>query len=118
MAWNFIIPKILGGPNWRNLIYRKWQTVSAELSWSHDTLRLSLSDDFARSFYEKQCIAEKWAVRELKRQIQSSLFQRIALSKDQKGILQLAKEGHVIESNKDIVKDPYVLEFLARDIPG
>ncbi|HLP48723.1 MAG TPA: DUF1016 N-terminal domain-containing protein [Candidatus Kapabacteria bacterium] len=43
-------------------MYRKWQTVSAELSWSHYNLLLSLSDDFARNFYEKQCIAEKWAV--------------------------------------------------------
>jgi len=51
-------------------------------------------------------------VRELKRQIQSSLFQRIALSKDKKGVLQLSKKGIEIESNKDIVKDPYVLEFL------
>ncbi len=92
--------------------YRKWQTVSAKLSWSHYTLLMGLSDDLARSFYEKQCIAEKWAVRELRRQIQSSLFQRIALSKDKKGVLQLAKKGIVIESNKDIVKDPYVLEFL------
>ncbi len=94
------------------LTYRKWQTVSAKLSWSHFTLLLSLSDDMARSFYERQCIQEKWAVRELKRQIQSSLFQRIALSKDKKGVLELAKKGHVIETNKDIIKDPYVLEFL------
>jgi predicted nuclease of restriction endonuclease-like (RecB) superfamily len=94
------------------LAYRKWQTVSAKLSWSHFTLLLSLSDDMAKSFYEKQCIREKWAVRELKRQIQSSLFQRIALSKDKKGVFELAKKGHIIETNKDIVKDPYVLEFL------
>ena len=94
------------------LIYRKWQTVSAELSWSHYTLLLSLTDEFARSFYEKQSIAEKWSVRELKRQIQSMLFQRIALTKDKNGVQQLAKKGHSIESYKDIVKDPYVLEFL------
>ena len=94
------------------LNYRKWQTVSAKLSWSHYTLLLSLSDNMARNFYENQCIKEKWAVRELKRQIQSSLFQRIALSKDKKGVLELAKKGHVIETNKDIVRDPYVLEFL------
>lgn len=98
------------------LAYRKWQTVSAKLSWSHYTLLLSLSDEMARSFYEKQCVAEKWAVRELKRQIHSSLFQRIAFSKDKKGVLELAQKGHLIESNKDIVKDPYVLEFLG--LPG
>lgn len=94
------------------LSHRKRQTVSAELSWSHYTLLLGLSDDLARNFYKNQCIAEKWTVRELRRQIQSSLFQRMALSKDKKGVLQLAIEGHAIESNKDIVKDPYVLEFL------
>jgi hypothetical protein len=72
------------------LVFRKWQTVSAKLSWSHYTLLLSLSDDLARNFYEKQCIKDNWSVRELKRQIQSALFQRIALSKDKKGVLQLA----------------------------
>jgi predicted nuclease of restriction endonuclease-like (RecB) superfamily len=94
------------------LVFRKWQTVSAKLSWSHYTLLLSLSDDLARNFYEKQCIKDNWSVRELKRQIQSALFQRIALSKDKKGVLQLAQKGHIIETGKDIVKDPYVMEFL------
>jgi predicted nuclease of restriction endonuclease-like (RecB) superfamily len=94
------------------LAYRKWQTVSAKLSWSHYTLLLSVSDEMARNFYEKQCVIDKWSIRELKRQIQSALFQRIALSKDKKGVLELSQEGHIIENNKDIVKDPYVLEFL------
>jgi predicted nuclease of restriction endonuclease-like (RecB) superfamily len=70
-----------------NITYRKWQTVSAKFSWSHYTLLLSLSDNMARNFYENQFIKEKWAVRELKRQIQSSLFQRIALSKNEKCLL-------------------------------
>lgn len=63
------------------LDYRKWQTVSAKLGWSHYTLLLSLSDNMAKNFYEKQCIRDNWSVRELKRQIKSALFQRIALSK-------------------------------------
>ena len=73
---------------------------------------LSVSDDMARSFYEKQCIKENWSVRELKRQINSMLFERIALSKDKKGVLQLAKKGQIIEREEDILKDPYVFEFL------
>lgn len=94
------------------MTYKKWQTVSAKLSWSHYTVLVSLSDDMAREFYENQCILDKWSVRELKRQVRTSLFQRIALSKDKKGVLELAQKGHVIETNKDIIKDPYVLEFL------
>ena len=58
------------------------QTLSGKLSWSHYTELLSISDDLSRSFYEKQCISENWFVRELKRQRQTGLFERIALSKD------------------------------------
>ncbi len=94
------------------LKYEKIQTVSGKLSWSHYVEILSISDELARSFYEKQCINENWSVRELKRQRNSGLFQRIALSKDRKGILKLSKEGQLIENVEDIIKDPYVFEFL------
>ena len=60
----------------------------------------------------KQCINEKWSVRELKRQINAMLFERIALSKDKKGVLKLAEKGQVIEKSHDLVKEPYILEFL------
>jgi predicted nuclease of restriction endonuclease-like (RecB) superfamily len=63
-------------------------------------------------FYERQAINESWSVRELKRQINSSLFERLALSKDKDGVLKLAVQGQIIAEPKDIVKDPYVLEFL------
>lgn len=92
--------------------YPKFQTVSGKLSWSHYVELLSVSDDLARSFYEKQCVNENWSVRELRRQINSMLFERVALSKDKKGVLDLAKRGQVIEKEEDIIKDPYVLEFL------
>jgi len=92
--------------------YPKCQTLSGKLSWSHYVELLSITDDLARSFYEKQCIKENWSVRELRRQINSMLFERIALSKDKKGVLQLAKKGQIIEKEEDIIKDPYVLEFL------
>lgn len=94
------------------LAYQKWQTVSAELSWSHYIEILEIEDTLERSFYEKQAINEKWSVRELSRQINSALFQRIALSKDKKGVLELSKKGIVIKRESDIIKDPYVLEFL------
>ncbi|MCX5782784.1 MAG: PDDEXK nuclease domain-containing protein [Elusimicrobia bacterium] len=94
------------------LKYQKFQTVSGKLNWSHYVELLSISNDLARSFYEKQCINENWSVRQLQRQINSSLFERIALSKDKKSILKLANKGHVIENEVDLVKDPYILEFL------
>ena len=97
------------------LIYQKFQTVSGKLSWSHYVELLGIEDDLERSFYEKQCTKENWSVRELKRQKNSALFHRIALSKDKQGVLELSKKGHIIEKAEDIVRDPYILEFL--DIP-
>jgi len=92
--------------------YSKSETLSHQLSWSHYFELLKVEDDLERSFYEKQCIKENWSVRELKRQKNSTLFERIALSKDKKGVLELAKKGLLIEKATDAVKDPYVLEFL------
>jgi predicted nuclease of restriction endonuclease-like (RecB) superfamily len=95
--------------------YPKWQMVSAKLGWSHYTELLAISDDLARSFYEQQCIRDRWSVRELKRQKDSALFERVAMSKDRAEILALAQKGQIIESAQDVVKDPYVFEFL--DLP-
>lgn len=92
--------------------YPKSQTVSDQLSWSHYVQIISLDDNLVRSFYEKQCLKEKWSVRELSRQISSMLFERIALSKDKAGILQLSKKGQIIQEDADVIKDPYILEFL------
>lgn len=92
--------------------YPKFQTVSGKLSWSHYAELLTVSDDLARSFYEKQTIKENWSFREMKRQIDSALFQRLALSKDKKGVLALAEKGQEIISAKDAIKNPYVFEFL------
>lgn len=90
----------------------KIQTVSGRLSWSHHVELLSISNDLERQFYQQQTIRENWSVRELKRQRKTALFQRLALSKDKKGILRLAKEGQRIADAKDLVKDAYVFEFL------
>ncbi|MBU0535494.1 MAG: DUF1016 family protein [Nanoarchaeota archaeon] len=97
------------------LKYRKFQTLSGKLSWSHYSELLSIEDNTARRFYESQCLKDNWSVRELQRQINSALFHRIALSKDKKGVMELSKKGLVIEHANDIIKDPYILEFL--DIP-
>ncbi len=94
------------------LAYPKWQTVSAKLSWSHFIVLLSLSSDTARKFYEKQSINENWSKRELERQIDSSLFERLALSRDKKGVLLLSQKGLIASNPTQIIKDPYVLDFL------
>ncbi len=88
------------------------ETLSHLLTWSHYFEILKADSDLEISFYSKQCEIEKWSVRELKRQMRSSLFERIALSKDKQGVLELAKNGHSIEKPEDILKDPFVLEFL------
>jgi predicted nuclease of restriction endonuclease-like (RecB) superfamily len=97
------------------LTYENCQSLSGKLSWTHYTELLAISDDLARSFYEQQCILDGWSVRELKRQKDSALFERVALSKDRAEILALARDGQRIESAWDVVKDPYVFEFL--DLP-
>ncbi|MDQ8141517.1 PDDEXK nuclease domain-containing protein [Chryseobacterium sp. CFS15] len=94
------------------LTYQKWQAVPAKLSWTHLVTLLGISDDTARKFYEKQAVLENWGYRELERQINSSLFERLALSKDKKGVLQLAEKGHIITDSTEAIKDPYVLDFL------
>lgn len=92
--------------------YPKRETLSHKLSWSHYFELLKIGDAVERSFYEKQSILENWSIRELKRQKDSSLFQRLSLSKNKKEILALAKEGHSPKYDFDIIKDPYVFEFL------
>lgn len=94
------------------LSYPKSQTVSGKLSWSHYCMLLSIEDKQKRKFYEKETISSKWSVRELDRQLNSALFERLALSRDKKGALELSKKGQVIEKPEDAVKDPYILEFL------
>ena len=92
--------------------YPKSETLSHKLSWSHYFEILKVENPLARSFYEKQCVIENWSVRELKRQKNSMLFERLALSKDKKGVLELAEQGQIITRPEDIIKEPYILEFL------
>lgn len=88
------------------------ETLSHILTWSHYFEILKADNPLEISFYTKQCQYERWSVRDLKRQMKSSLFERLALSKDKDGVLKLANEGHIIETPEDLIKDPFVLEFL------
>ena len=98
------------GPGISETLSRK--SLFINLSWSHFCELLSIEDKKARLFYQIECSKNNWSVRELKRQINSMLFERIALSKDKKGVNQLSKKGQIIEKPEDAIKNPYVLEFL------
>ena len=85
---------------------------SLPLGWSHYVELLTLEDPSERSFYEIEAASNQWSVRELQRQIASSLYQRLALSRDTNEIHRLAVEGQVVEKAADLIKNPIVLEFL------
>ena len=93
------------------LAFPKCGTLSHKLTWSHYYEILKCDDPLEMNFYLKQCINECWNVRELKRQMKSCLFQRLALSTDKEGVLLLANEGHQVMKPQDIIRDPFVLEF-------
>ena len=93
------------------LAFPKCGTLSHKLTWSHYYEILKCDDPLEMQFYLKQCVKEGWKVRELKRQMKSALFQRLALSTDKEGVLALANEGHQVMSPQDIIRDPFVLEF-------
>ena len=102
-----------------NLVYmRKFylafpicETVSHKLTWSHYFELLKCDNPLEMQFYYNEAIKEGWKVRELKRQMKSCLFQRLALSTDKAGVLALANEGHQVQTPQDIIRDPFVLEF-------
>lgn len=88
------------------------QKPSHQLSWSHYVELLKIDDELERGFYEKQAIAERWSVPELKRQKSSSLFLRLAASKEKNEVLQLARQGQIIQQPSDLLREPYIFEFL------
>lgn len=88
------------------------ETLSHKLNWSHICELVKINDELERSFYEKQTVLESWNVRELKRQKKTSLFLRLASSKDKEGILELGKQGQLVQTPVDIIREPCVLEFL------
>lgn len=97
------------------LTFQNSETLSHQLSWSHYFEILKSDNELELTFYLKQCEKENWSVRELKRQMKSMLFHRLASSKDKTSVLALANEGAVTQVPQDIIKDPYIFEFL--DIP-
>jgi len=103
--------------NMRNfyLEYQIFQTVSGKLTWSHYCELLGISDKNEREFYQNESINSRWSVRELNRQIETGLFERVLLSDgtiNKEKVLSLAKNGITIESPADILKNPYVFEFI------
>lgn len=91
----------------------KSQTLSTifKLSWSH-YIFLSRINKSERNFYEIEAIQNKWSLRELKRQFNSGLYERLSLSKNKKKVKELGAKGQIIQSAKDLIKDPYILEFV------
>lgn len=95
--------------------YPDVQTVSGHLSWSHLCELITIEDANKRSFYEKESINSSWSYRELKRQVDSSLFERLILSEGKNNkdkVIELSKKGQVIEKPLDLIKNPYVFEFI------
>ncbi len=93
---------------------QKAKTLSAEfkLSWSHYIKLIRIDPEEERKFYELESIENNWSLRELQRQYDAALYERLALSRDKKGIKQLSEKGQVIEKVEDTLKDPYILEFV------
>lgn len=90
------------------------QTLSPQfkLTWSHYLKLIRITDVNERNFYEIEAIKNNWSLRELQRQYDSALYTRLAISKNKEEIRSLGQKGQIIEKNKDLIKDPYVLEFL------
>lgn len=110
-AWIPLAPSA-GGETipWRD---GAWMTrLRSELSYSHLVELSRIDAPLALAFYELETLKNRWSVRELKRQRDSMLFERIGLSKDKDAVLALAETGRVEETPATLVRDPYVLEFL------
>jgi predicted nuclease of restriction endonuclease-like (RecB) superfamily len=82
------------------------------LSWTHYRALLRIAKSEVRSFYEIEAVKNSWNARELERQISSLLYERLALSRDKKGLLKLSTKGHEVQQPKDVFKDPVIMEFL------
>jgi predicted nuclease of restriction endonuclease-like (RecB) superfamily len=100
------IPHAVRGESWEP------GRLHPNLSWTHYRTLLRVDKPQARAFYEIEALKNNWSARELERQINSLLFERLALSKDKKGLMKLATKGHDVQQPADIFKDPIVIEFL------
>jgi predicted nuclease of restriction endonuclease-like (RecB) superfamily len=98
----------------KDIVSQKSQTLSDEfrLSWSHYLFLMRIENNEERKFYEIETHENSWSLRELQRQFDSSLFERLALSRDKNEVKKLSEKGLIIEKPQDTLRDPYVLEFL------
>ncbi|KHO48940.1 MAG: hypothetical protein QT02_C0011G0025 [archaeon GW2011_AR9] len=97
------------------LFYLKFPNCDAlrhELTWTHYRVLIKIERDDSRNFYLNETINSKWSTRELERQINSLLYERLTVSKDKEKVKELSLKGQLIEKPEDLIKDPYVLEFL------
>ena len=118
------LTKLLGkGYSLTNLTYMRWfynvypdySMINESLSWSHYVELIIIKDDNKRKFYETECINSNWSVRELQRQLDTSLFEGLLLldgKNNKKKVLELSKEGQIVNKPSDIIKQPYVFKLL------
>jgi predicted nuclease of restriction endonuclease-like (RecB) superfamily len=102
-------PEILYAP--RQISWQAGQ-LHPNLCWTHYRTLLRVDKPEARAFYEIEAVKNNWAARELERQINSLLYERLAMSRDKKGLMRLAVKGHEVQKSTDVFKDPVVMEFL------
>lgn len=94
------------------VIYQKWETVSPKLAWSHYCELIKVEDSTKRAYFQKYAEQENLSIRDLKRQIYSLHYERLLLSKDKKTLVEYEKKGNIPAKSEELIKDPYVLEFL------
>ena len=99
------------------IAFPKLEMLHPKLSWWHYIELLKISDPLERSFYEKQTLHDGWTVRELQRQKSTLLFHRLAVGQDKAGILKLAQQGRIVEKPEDLLRNPFVLDFLKMPEP-
>ena len=98
--------------NSQPLVTKFGNDMPFRLSWTHYLILMRIQNEDERDFYEQLAIQENWGKRELSRQYGSSLYERMLIGKDKQQILRLSKKGRLAEKPADLVKDPYILEFL------
>lgn len=93
-------------------VSRKFENIDFQLSWSHYLFLMKIDNPNERKFYEIEAKNNGWSLRELQRQFDTSLFERLVLSRDKKGVKELSQKGQIVAKPEDTVKDPYILEFF------
>ena len=94
------------------VIYQKWETVSPKLAWSHYCELIKVDDNTKRAYFQKYAEQENLSVRDLKRQLYSLHYERLLMSRDKKALVEFEKKGNIPAKSEELIKDPYVLEFL------